>query len=118
MAADLEAASCYFVEILQRLQVAQVSTLLDGTKHITFLGSSIISDGNRNTAFAIDGLGLRPTTYSCLKVTGGNELHVRFKLAELEGQNVESKLQLKKPESTTLALRCRFCRSLLTDYAQ
>ncbi|KAL5457451.1 hypothetical protein EMCRGX_G034711 [Ephydatia muelleri] len=117
-AAAAAAASCYFVEILQRLQVAQVSALLDGTEHITVLGNSIFSNGDRSTAFAIDGLGLRLPTYSCLKVTGGDELHVRFKLAE--GQNVEShprKLQLIRPESTTLALRCRFCRSLLTNCA-
>ena len=93
-----------------------MSILLDGTKCITFLCNSIFSNGKQDTAFAWDGLGIRPSTYSCLKVTDGGELHVRFKLAEEQGlASHPLDLQLKKPENTVLALRCRFCRSLLTD---
>ena len=110
---------CYFVEFLQRLQVAQVSVLLDGAKHIEFQGNSIVSDGEHDTAIAWEGLDLRPSTYSCCKVTDGGELHVRFSLAE--GQNLVSHppdMQIQLPDNTVLALRCRFCRSLLTDCSQ
>lgn len=117
MATDLKPARrCYFVEFLQRLRIAQVSALLDGTECITFLGNSIFSDAKQNTAFAMEGLGLRPSTYSCLKVTDNDELHVRFKLAE--GYDVVDRpfeLHPKIPERTSLVLRCRFCGSLLTD---